>query len=191
LDTRRPLRIRGRVWVLTDPSGRLWHNIDTDMIFHSRHLHLTELAEMGQHTLGNLPGWSDFGQRARPGDIVVAGRNFGAGSSRQQAVDCFRALGIAALLAESFGAIYKRNAINAGLAILTWPGLSAVVERGELTTGDEVQVDLETGEVWAARGSKWQAEPFSHVQLEIYQAGDLFAYGQQSGAERQPVVQTG
>jgi len=161
------------------------------MIFHNRHLHLTELAQMGQHALGNLPGWSDFAQRARQGDIVVAGRNFGAGSSRQQAVDCFRALGIAALLAESFGAIYKRNAINAGLAILTWPGLSAVVERGELTTGDEVQVDLETGEVRAARGTKWQAEPFSHVQMEIYQAGDLFAYGQRGGAERQPVVQTG
>ncbi len=176
--------VRGRVWVLTDHTGALIHNIDTDMIFHNRHLHLTEVAEMGAHALGNLKGWEDFAQRAHPGDIVVAGRNFGAGSSRQQAVDCFRALGIVAILAESFAAIYKRNAINSGLAILTWPGLSAVIAQGELRTGDVVEVDLATGRVRAADGAGWQAEPFSSVQMDIYLAGDLFAYGQQLEAER-------
>ncbi|HDD24520.1 MAG TPA: 3-isopropylmalate dehydratase, partial [Chloroflexi bacterium] len=99
----RPTRITGRIWVLTDPNGRLYDDIDTDMIFHNRYLHITDVDQMGQYALDNLQGWKDFAARAQPGDIIVAGRNFGAGSSRQQAVDCFRALGIAAIVAESFG----------------------------------------------------------------------------------------
>ncbi|MGD9405154.1 MAG: 3-isopropylmalate dehydratase, partial [Anaerolineae bacterium] len=101
-------RIRGRIWVLTTPAGELYDDIDTDMIFHNRYLHITDVGEMGQYALDNLKGWEDFAQRAQPGDILLAGANFGAGSSRQQAVDCFRALGIGAIVAESYGAIYKR-----------------------------------------------------------------------------------
>jgi len=71
--------------------GRLYDDIDTDMIFHNRYLAITEVAKMGQYALDNLKGWEDFAKRAHPGDIVLAGKNFGAGSSRQQAVDCFRA----------------------------------------------------------------------------------------------------
>ena len=108
----KPERFRGRVWVCRRD------NIDTDMIFHNRYLTITDIAEMGQYTFDNLPGWEDFAAKAKPGDIVVTGKNFGAGSSRQQAVDCFESLGISTVIAESFGAIYERNAINAGFPIV-------------------------------------------------------------------------
>ncbi len=175
----KPTKIRGRIWVLTDPDGQMYSDVDTDMIFHNRHLHITTLAEMGPYALGNLQGWEDFARKCRPGDIVLAGANFGAGSSRQQAVDCFRALGVAALVAESYGAIYKRNAINSGFPILTLPELSQMAEGFQ--NGDELEVDLETGRL-ALNGEKtYQAEPFSKVQMDIYQAGNLFAYGKTLG----------
>ncbi len=168
-------RVKGRLWVLTSPSGELYDDIDTDMIFHNRYLHITDLDEMGQYALDNLQGWEDFAQKAQPGDIVMAGVNFGAGSSRQQAVDCFRALGIGAIVAESYGAIYKRNAINSGFPIVVLPELSQIY--GQFKNGDEVEIDFETGEMVLNGQQAFQAEPFSRVQMDIYQAGDLFAYG--------------
>lgn len=175
----KPTRIQGRLWVLTAPEGRLYDDIDTDQIFHNRYLHITDVAQMGQYALDNLKGWEDFARKARPGDVVLAGKNFGAGSSRQQAVDCFRALGIGAIVAESIGAIYKRNAINSGLPILALPGLSAFADR--FHTGDEVEVDFATGQVVLNGKEVFHAEPFSQVQMDIYQAGDLFAYGKVAG----------
>ncbi len=167
-------RIKGRLWVLTDPDGQLYDDIDTDMIFHNRYLHITDVQQMGQYALDNLKGWEDFARTAQAGDILMAGVNFGAGSSRQQAVDCFRALGVGAIVAESFGAIYKRNAINSGLPIVALPGLTQIAHAFE--SGDELEVDFETGRV-TLNGKTFQAEPFSQVQMDIYQAGDLFAYG--------------
>ncbi len=173
-------KIAGRVWVLTAPAGQLYSDIDTDMIFHNRYLAITDVAQMGQYALDNLKGWQDFSKRAQPGDIVMAGVNFGAGSSRQQAVDCFRALGIGAIVAQSFGAIYKRNAINSGFPIVTFPNLTQVF--GQFKTGDQVKVDFETGEVVLNGQQTFRAEPLSRVQMDIYQAGDLFAYGKTLGA---------
>jgi 3-isopropylmalate/(R)-2-methylmalate dehydratase small subunit len=168
------IRVTGRLWVLTDPEGRLYDDIDTDMIFHNRYLHITDVEQMGQYALDNLEGWKDFSQKAQPGDVILAGKNFGAGSSRQQAVDCFRALGVATIVAESFGAIYKRNAINSGLPIVALPGLTGMA--GQFETNAEISVDFETGEI-TLNGKKFQAQPFSQVQMDIYQAGNLFAYG--------------
>jgi len=157
----KPTVVTGRVWLVRHD------NIDTDMIFHNRHLAITDLAEMGPHTFGNLPGWEDFPRNARPGDIVVVGANFGCGSSRQQAVDCFQALGIALLIARSYGAIYERNAINAGMPMMTADLLDA-----GLADGQDVTVDFTTGRItWA--GGSLQGEPFNPVQLEIYQRGGL------------------
>jgi 3-isopropylmalate/(R)-2-methylmalate dehydratase large subunit len=158
---RKPTLLKGRVWVVAQD------NIDTDMIYHNKHLAVTDPAQMGQHALGNLPGWEDFPQKVQPGDIVVTGRNFGCGSSRQQAVDCFQTLGVSALIAPSFGAIYERNAINAGLPILT-----ADLSGTGLQDGDEITVDLATGAIsW--QGGRRQGEPFSAVQMAIYQRGGL------------------
>ncbi|TNF42013.1 MAG: homoaconitate hydratase family protein, partial [Bacteroidetes bacterium] len=103
----RPSQIRGRVWLIERD------NIDTDMIFHNRYLAITDIREMGQYTFDNLEGFKNNKKRAEAGDIVIAGKNFGSGSSRQQAVDCFVSLGVQAVIARSFGAIYERNAINA------------------------------------------------------------------------------
>jgi 3-isopropylmalate dehydratase small subunit len=157
----KPEVLRGRVWVIPVD------NIDTDMIFHNRYLTITDFAEMGQYTFDNLEGWEDFAEKARPGDIVVTGKNFGAGSSRQQAVDCFASLGISAVIAESFGAIYERNAINKGFPIVTADLLSK-----ELKSGDEIEVDLRDQVIRLPDGETVPGS-FSEVQMEIYQRGGL------------------
>lgn len=157
----RPTTVSGRVWIIDIDS------IDTDMIFHNRHLAITDLDQMGQHTLGNLPGWEDFPRKVQPGDIVITGANFGCGSSRQQAVDCFKALGVALIIARSYGAIYERNAINAGL-----PVMIADLRSADLQDGQPITVDLASGQI-AWDGGQAQAQPFSDVQLAIYQRGGL------------------
>jgi 3-isopropylmalate dehydratase small subunit len=125
------------------------------------------MKQMGQYTFDNLAGWEDFATKVQPGDIVVTGRNFGCGSSRQQAVDCFLALGVSAVVAESFGAIYERNAINAGFVILNSPAVHAV-ENGETVT-----VDFVTGRITREDGSVIVGRPCSDAQLRIYQRGGL------------------
>jgi 3-isopropylmalate/(R)-2-methylmalate dehydratase small subunit len=179
----KPEVIEGRAWVLRDAEGRAIDDVDTDMIFHNAHLAITEVSEMGPHALGNLDGWEDFPQRTEPGDIVVAGRNWGAGSSRQQAVDCFLALGVRLIVCESVGAIYKRNAINSGFPILESPGVTGDGPDGRpvVDTGDRIRCDLRTGEVvnLDREGRSVAGRPCSSVQLDIYHAGDLFAYGRQ------------
>lgn len=158
----RPTVLRGRAWVIPVD------NIDTDMIYHNRHLAVTDPAEMGQYIFGNLPGWEHFAEQVRPGDIVViAGVNFGCGSSRQQAVDGFKTLGVQAIVAASFGAIYERNAINAGLPVLV-----ADVRGSGLTDGTGITVDLARGTItWD--GGEVRGEPLSDVQMAIYRRGGL------------------
>ncbi len=174
----RESRVRGRVWVLVDAGGRLIGNIDTDQIFHNAHLHITDVSQMGAYALGNLEGWTDFPKRCAAGDILVAGRNFGAGSSRQQAVDCFIALGVTAILAPSFSAIYFRNAVNSGFPVLRIRNLEVLVASGSLRSGDTLEADITTGKGRIERGSvALELEPMSPVQLDIFRAGNLFAYG--------------
>lgn len=173
---------RGRVWVLTDTSGKLIEDIDTDQIFHNAFLHITELSEMGPHALGNLEGWKDFPQKAGPGDIIVAGRNFGAGSSRQQAVDCFIALKIGLILAPSYSSIYFRNAVNSGFPVLRCGGLDSLVNGRKLETGDEVEIHFLDGcGRNLSKKHDFSLEPMSGVQRDIFRAGDLFAFGRSSG----------
>ncbi|MBN2466037.1 homoaconitate hydratase, partial [candidate division WOR-3 bacterium] len=158
-----PLVVEGRIWLIPKD------NIDTDMVFHNRHLTITEVHEMGQYTFGNLPGWEHFSKNAQPGDIVVTGKNFGAGSSRQQAVDCFKSLRIGLLIARSFGAIYFRNAVNAGFPVM----VADLLESG-LEDGDHLRVNLGTGEIEIQEtGVKVQGRPLPSVQIEIYRKGGL------------------
>jgi 3-isopropylmalate dehydratase small subunit len=164
-DYERPNEIEGRAWYIP------MDNIDTDMIFHNRHLSITDIGEMGQHTFGNLEGHEDFSRKVKPGDIVVCGKNFGSGSSRQQAVDCFISLGVQCVLAESFGAIYERNAINAAFPILS----SAQIASLMLEDGDMLRINFETGLIEnVSKKSKLNSTPFSDVQMEIYQNNGLF-----------------
>ena len=158
-----PLKITGRVWIV----GR--DNIDTDMIYHNKFLAVTDVGEMAKYCFGNLEGWKDFPERVKPGDIVIVGKNFGCGSSRQHAVDCFKSLGVRAIIGESFGAIYERNAINAGLAIV-----EGDVSSLALKDGDTVSVDLAAGLVTKdATREQVRVAPFSDVQMEIYKRGGL------------------
>jgi len=171
-----PNTITGRAWVLTDGQGGLIDNIDTDMIFHNRYLHITDIAEMGRYALDNLGGWEDFASRCQAGDIVVAGANFGCGSSRQGAVDCFRALGVQALVAVSFGAIYFRNAVNAGFPVFTSPGFNPQL----LVSGEKVEISIGVTASWRSVARSLELPPLtpvSTVQREIMQAGSLFALG--------------
>ena len=159
----------------TSVEGRVWYikedNIDTDMIFHNRYLAITDIDEMGQYTFDNLEGYEDFAKKAKPGDIVVVKKNFGSGSSRQQAVDCFKSLGVQAVVAESFGAIYERNAINAAFPILSYSS----IDKLDLKDGDIINVNFETGEITNKNNSNSIfGDKFSEVQLEIYQNGGLF-----------------
>ena len=163
--------IEGRVWTIVDREGRFIDNIDTDMIFHNRYLHITDIDEMGQYAFDNLDGYRDFSTRVKTGDIILVGENFGSGSSRAQAVDCFKSLGISLILGRSFGAIYRRNAINSGLAVM---------ESRELTSdfaasGQRIMVDTRSGLVKNLdTGGEIRARPFFSVQREIYAAGGLY-----------------
>jgi 3-isopropylmalate dehydratase small subunit len=158
-----PLSVEGRAWVIPRD------NIDTDMIFHNRYLTITNIAEMGQYTFGNLKGYEQFAKEARKGDIVIVGKNFGCGSSRQQAVDCFKALGISVIVAESFGAIYERNAMNSGMPILVADGITNKIHHR-----DTVVIDFITGVIKdVTQGKVYQGKPFSEVQKTIYLRGGL------------------
>jgi 3-isopropylmalate/(R)-2-methylmalate dehydratase small subunit len=164
----KPTKLSGRIWVVNIP------DIDTDMIFHNRHLAITDKIQMAQFSFGNLKGWEDFPKKVKPGEILIVGHNFGCGSSRQQAVDCFSALGITAIMGDSFGAIYFRNAVNSGMPILTVPNIT----KSGLENGDTVEIDLaKSSIVCPAKQLTLKANPFSQVQMDIYQAGDLFTYG--------------
>ncbi|NOU18671.1 MAG: 3-isopropylmalate dehydratase large subunit [Bacteroidales bacterium] len=162
----KPLVVEGRVWVI------LKDDIDTDMIFHNRYLTITDIKEMGQYAFDNLKGYEDFAKKAQPNDIVITSKNFGAGSSRQQAVDCFASLGISCIIAESYGAIYERNAINAAFPILTYkPGL---IESIDIKDGDKIRVDMANGKVTNLKNSKTSdINKFTDVQIEIYRNGGL------------------
>ena len=159
-----PIEFKGKVRLIP------LDDIDTDLIYHNRYLTITDINEMGQYTFDNLKGYENFANEAQPGDIVITGKNFGAGSSRQQAVDCFKSLKIPMILAESFGAIYERNAINAALPILTYS--PDELNKLNLVDGDEITINLETGKITKLEQSV-QLNEFSSVQMEIYKRGGL------------------
>ncbi|HEC87769.1 MAG TPA: 3-isopropylmalate dehydratase [Thermoplasmata archaeon] len=165
------MRLKGRIWII-ERNGKLIDDIDTDMIYHNQYLHITDKKEMAKYAFSNLEGWKDFYEKAKEGDIIIAGENFGCGSSRQHAVDCFLAIGIKAIIAKSFGAIYKRNAINSGMAVLECFSIDKV----GLKSGDIIEINLLNGEIKRDSEPIVKAKPMSIVQTNIYKAGGLFSY---------------
>jgi 3-isopropylmalate/(R)-2-methylmalate dehydratase small subunit len=106
------------------------------------------------------------------------GRNFGAGSSRQQAVDCFRSLQIGAILSPSFGAIYFRNAVNSGFPVMRSLELTQLVDEGKIETGNDIRVHFLSGKAQiSSKNLSFNILPMSDVQYEIYKAGGLYSYG--------------
>lgn len=156
---------RGKAWVVGD-------GIDTDMIYHGSYLPLTDPKEMAKHALEYVPGMEDFTRKVRAGDILVAGKNFGCGSSREHAVITLQYNDVAAIVAESFSRIFYRNAVNLGFPILEVTGITREVE-----TGDDLEVDANTGRICnLTKGTEAQGTPLSGLEKEIMTAGGLFDY---------------
>ena len=161
--------IEGPVWVIRDVNGNPIDDIDTDQIFSETHHAITKFKVMRKKIFQNLPGWEQFPDKAKKGDILIVGKNFGSGSHRQQAVDCFKSLGISLIIAESFGAIYERNAINNAMPILIADDITKKID-----DKDEITVDFVSGEITdKTQNKKLKIKPFSKSQLDIYKKGGL------------------
>jgi len=145
-------------------------NVDTDVIIPARYLVTTEARELAAHCMEDID--ADFVRRVQPGDLLVGGKNFGCGSSREQAPIAIKTAGVGCVLAESFARIFYRNAINIGLPLLVAPEAAR-----EIKSGDEVEVDLATGMICdLTQGREWHSEPFPEFIREIIRAGGLIEY---------------
>ncbi len=151
--------------------GKAWkfgNNIDTDQIYPGIYVELTEMEDIKKHALSGSAE-PKFADEVQPGDIVVAGTIFGCGSSREHAAMTLKGAGVGAVLAESFGRIFFRNAINLGLPVIVCPGISKCAQKG-----DEIRIDIETGEVTdVTRGKVLKTTPFSPYVLNILESGGI------------------
>jgi 3-isopropylmalate/(R)-2-methylmalate dehydratase small subunit len=140
-------------------------DIDTDAILPGRYLTLTDPAQLAQHVFEGID--PDFVSRVQPGDILIAGSNFGSGSSREHAPLGLKALGLSCVIAESFARIFYRNAVNLGLPILICPDAARAAN-----PGDQVRVDTDTGTVEVA-GQIFRVQPFPPFVQALIAAGGL------------------
>lgn len=155
--------IKGKVWKYGD-------NINTDVIFAGKYTYtVTERKDMAQYAFEDLD--PEFKANVKPGDIIVAGKNFGCGSSREQAVIALKEAGVAAIIAPSFARIYFRNAINEGL-----PTLENSEAIDHINHGDEITVDLDKGEIITADGKTFKFPPLPAEVMKIMTAGGLVPY---------------
>jgi 3-isopropylmalate dehydratase small subunit len=155
--------LRGRAHVYDD-------NVNTDVIIPARYLTSSDPEELAAHCMEDLD--AEFVGRAQPGDMIVAGENFGCGSSREHAPVAIKAAGVSCVIAKSFARIFFRNAINTGLPALVCPKAAA-----EARSGDELSVDLASGRVGnITRGGSYHAEPYPEFLRQIIAAGGLVAY---------------
>ena len=144
-------------------------NIDTDVIIPARYLNTSSHRELASHCMEDID--KDFVTRVKPGDIMVADKNFGCGSSREHAPIAIKASGISCVIASTFARIFYRNAINIGLPILECPQAAKAIQ-----AGDEVEVDFDTGVITdCTTGQTFSAEPFPPFIQNIIQKGGLLA----------------
>jgi 3-isopropylmalate/(R)-2-methylmalate dehydratase small subunit len=153
---------KGRVWKYGD-------DVNTDVIFPGKYTYQPmEPAEMAQHAMEDLD--PDFAKGVQPGDVIVAGKNFGCGSSREQAATCLKAAGVAAIVAPSFARIFFRNAINSGLPVVELAqGTEAIA------MGDEVEVDFAAGIV-RHKGTDYRFPALPPEVLAILEDGGLIPH---------------
>ena len=145
-------------------------NVDTDVIIPARYLTTTEAAELARHCLEDLD--AAFASRVRAGDILVAGKNFGCGSSREHAPIAIKGSGVSCVIATTFARIFYRNALNIGLPIL-----ECAEAAQKISSGDTVSVDLAAGTIRnETTGDVFQAEAFPPFMRELIEAGGLAAY---------------
>jgi 3-isopropylmalate/(R)-2-methylmalate dehydratase small subunit len=145
-------------------------NIDTDVIIPARHLTRSDPEHLARHCMEDLD--PDFPKKRKPGDIIVAGNNFGCGSSREDAPMAIKSSEITCVIARSFARIFYRNAINIGLMIFESPEAA-----GSLKDGDRVEVDPATGIIKnLSRPATYQAAPFSSVVQQIIDDGGIVRF---------------
>lgn len=142
-------------------------NVDTDVIIPARYLNDSSPASLASHCMEDID--KTFPQRVKQGDIIVANKNFGCGSSREHAPIAIKASGIACVIAETFARIFYRNAINIGLPILECPAAAQAIK-----AGDEVEIDFTTGKITNNNTNEtYQAAPFPEFMQELMAAGGL------------------
>lgn len=148
-------------------------NINTDVIIPARYLNISDPAELARHCMEGID--SEFVTRVQPGDIILAGANFGSGSSREHAPIAIKAAGISCVIARSFARIFFRNAVNIGLPILE---CKQAVEESD--PGDILEVELATGNIEnVSKGLSFRAKPYPDFMLGIISAGGLVEYTKQ------------
>ena len=155
--------LEGKVW-------RYGDNIDTDVIIPARYLNTFDPKELAKHCMVDID--KDFAQKVRPGDIMVGGKNFGCGSSREHAPVAIKACGVPVIIAASFARIFYRNGINVGLPLME---IGDTVER--IHAGDKLSVDLSSGKIRdITTGETFQAPPLPGFIQDIAKAGGLIQY---------------
>lgn len=155
--------LEGKVW-------RYGDNIDTDVIIPARYLNTFDPKELAKHCMVDID--KDFAQKVRPGDIMVGGKNFGCGSSREHAPVAIKACGVPVIIAASFARIFYRNGINVGLPLME---IGDNVER--IHAGDKLSMDLSSGKIRdITTGETFQASPLPGFIQDIAKAGGLIQY---------------
>ena len=157
------MELKGKIWKFGD-------NVDTDAIIPARYLNTSDPAELAKHCMEDAD--PSFPSKLKKGDIIVAGVNFGCGSSREHAPIAIKSAGVACVIAKSFARIFYRNAFNMGLPILECPEVF-----DNLNEGDEVAVSLENGEITIIKnGKKLEAQPVPDFMQSLLNAGGLMNY---------------
>jgi 3-isopropylmalate/(R)-2-methylmalate dehydratase small subunit len=145
-------------------------NVDTDVIIPARYLVTADPAELAKHCMEDID--RDFAASVKPGDIIVAGKNFGCGSSREHAPIAIKGAGVACVIAPTFARIFYRNAFNTGLPILESDEAAARID-----AGDEVETDFATGVIRnVTKGESYRAAPFPPFISQLIESGGLVEY---------------
>lgn len=145
-------------------------NVDTDVIIPARYLNSSDPKELAQHCMEDID--ADFVKKVSPGDLIVATKNFGCGSSREHAPLAIKAAGVSCVIAETFARIFYRNAINIGLPIIECPEAAK-----DIADGDEVEVDFDSGRITnKTRGTTYQGQAFPPFMQKIIDCGGLVNY---------------
>lgn len=149
---------------------RYGDNIDTDVIIPARYLNSSDPAELAQHCMEDID--KDFVKNVSKGDIIVADKNFGCGSSREHAPIAIKAAGVSCVIAETFARIFYRNAINIGLPIIECPEASKGIG-----AGDEIEVDFDSGMIYnISKGTEFKGQAFPEFMQKIIAAEGLVNY---------------
>jgi 3-isopropylmalate/(R)-2-methylmalate dehydratase small subunit len=145
-------------------------NVDTDVIIPARYLNIADQKELASHAMEDID--KDFAKRVKKGDVIVAGRNFGSGSSREHAPLVLKVAGVKAVIAPTFARIFYRNAFNIGLPIL-----ESAEAAEHIDAGDEIEVNFKSGRIVnRTKGETYQAEPFPDFMSELIKKGGLAGY---------------